>query len=119
MPTSVSVDTHSQQYLLKILEIPGKSVTQTYIDVIKTRLDELQLTYSIDIIIDDNMMQNQHGRPLQQQGGGVTYPYSTFEAAINSVMPVRKSEQSLITSCPNESTKSMPAFRLPKTALKV
>jgi len=94
----IKSDTQSQIYLLKILEIPGKSVTQKYIDVIKNRLDAMQLEYSIDIIIDDNLLESDQGRSIQLGGGDSTYPYSLFEAAIDNIVPSVNYNKSWIAS---------------------
>mgnify|MGYP000185459145 CR=1 FL=1 len=94
----IKSDTQSQIYLLKILEIPGKSVTQKYIDVIKNRLDAMQLEYSIDIIIDDNLLESDQGQSIQLGGGDSTYPYSLFEAAIDNIVPSVNYNKSWIAS---------------------
>lgn len=100
MDTDNQTDTGNmdQRYLLKILEVSGKSVTQKYIDVVKYKLDEMKLKYSIDIIIDENLLKHAEHNNLQYGGGNTTYPYRMFEAAIDSILPDMKSQQSWLTT---------------------
>ena len=78
---------NSQTYLLKILEIPGKSVTQQYIAVMKDKLDKLGLKHSINIVVDENMVRNAPQINGQSGGGdGSTFPYNIFEGALDKIL---------------------------------
>ena len=88
-----AADTNSQTYLLKILEIPGKSVTDKYITVLKDNLDKRGLKYSINIVVDENITRNmQHVTEQTGGGGDSTYPYNLFESKIDSILAQRMSE---------------------------
>lgn len=88
-----AADTNSQTYLLKILEIPGKSVTDKYITVLKNNLDKRGLKYSINIVVDENITRNmQHVTEQTGGGGDSTYPYNLFESKIDSILAQRMSE---------------------------
>jgi hypothetical protein len=85
---------NSQTYLLKILEIPGKSVTQQYIAVMKDKLDTLGLKHSINIIVDENLIRNVP--QINGQSGGSdssTFPYNIFEGALDKILSRRVEEQ--------------------------
>lgn len=85
---------NSQTYLLKILEIPGKSVTQQYIAVMKDKLDKLGLTHSINIVLDENLVRNALQINGQSGGGeGTTFPYNIFEGALDKVLRRNVEEQ--------------------------
>ena len=85
---------NSQTYLLKILEIPGKSVTQQYIAVMKDKLDKLGLTHSINIVVDENLMRKMPQINGQSGGGdGSTFPYNIFEGAIDKILSRNVEEQ--------------------------
>jgi len=78
---------NSQTYLLKILEIPGKSVTQQYIAVLKDKLDKLGLNHSINIVVDENMLRNVPQTNGQSGGGdGSTFPFNIFESALDKIL---------------------------------
>ena len=70
---------NSQTYLLKILEIPGKSVTQKYIAVVKDKLDKLGLKHSTNIVVDENTLRNMPQINGQSGGDGSTFPFNIFE----------------------------------------
>ena len=92
-------DSSSQKYLLKILEIPGKSVTQQYIDVIKDKLDSLELKYSLDIVLDENLIHNVNNANGMQSGGASTFPYNSFESVIDNLIRKEQSDKNwIITS---------------------
>ena len=85
---------NSQTYLLKILEIPGKSVTQQYIAVMKDKLDKLGLKHSINIVVDENMVRNAPQINGQSGGGdGSTFPYNIFEGALDKILRRNVEEQ--------------------------
>ena len=85
---------NSQTYLLKILEIPGKSVTQQYIAVMKDKLDKLGLKHSINIVVDENMVRNAPQINGQFGGGdGSTFPYNIFEGALDKILRRNVEEQ--------------------------
>ena len=78
---------NSQTYLLKILEIPGKSVTQQYIAVVKDKLDKLGLKHSINIVVNENLARNAPQINGQSGGGdGSTFPYNIFEGALDTIL---------------------------------
>lgn len=85
---------NSQTYLLKILEIPGKSVTQQYIAVVKDKLDKLGLKHSINIVVDENLVRNE-SQINGQSGGGdsSTFPYNVFEGALDTILRRNVEEQ--------------------------
>lgn len=86
-------ETISQTYLLKILEIPGKSVTQKYIAVLKDKLDKQDLKYSINIVVDEN--QAHSIQPINEQSGGgsgSTFPYNVFENTLDRIL-MKRNEQ--------------------------
>lgn len=91
-------DFSSQKYLLKILEIPGKSVTQKYIDVIKDKLDNLDLKYSFDIVLDENLIDNLNNTNGVQSGGASTYPYNMFESMVDNLIRREQSDKNWITT---------------------
>lgn len=92
-------DSSSQKYLLKILEIPGKSVTQQYIDVIKDKLESLDLKYSLDIVLDENLIHNVNNANGMQSGGASTFPYNSFESVIDNLIRKEQSDKNwIITS---------------------
>lgn len=91
-------DSSSQKYLLKILEIPGKSVTQKYIDVIKDKLDKLDLKYSLDIVLDENLLHNVTNTNGVQSGGASTFPYSSFESIIDNLIRKGQTDKNWITT---------------------
>lgn len=92
-------DSSSQKYLLKILEIPGKSVTQKYIDVIKDKLDNLDLKYSFDIVLDENLLDSLNNTNGVQSGGASTYPYNMFESMLDNLIRREQSDKNwIITS---------------------
>ena len=85
---------NSQTYLLKILEIPGKSVTQQYIAVMKDKLDKLGLKHSINIVVDENLVRNAPQINGQSGGGdGSTFPYNIFEGALDTILRRNAEEQ--------------------------
>ena len=85
---------NSQTYLLKILEIPGKSVTQQYIAVMKDKLDKLGLKHSINIVVDENLLRNVPQINGQSGGGdGSTFPYNIFEGALDKILSRNVEEQ--------------------------
>ena len=85
---------NSQTYLLKILEIPGKSVTQQYIAVMKDKLDKLGLKHSINIVVDENLLRNVPQINGQSGGGdGSTFPYNIFEGALDTILRRNVEEQ--------------------------
>jgi hypothetical protein len=85
---------NSQTYLLKILEIPGKSVTQQYIEVVKDKLDKLGLKHSINIVVDENLVRNVPQINGQSGGGdGSTFPYNIFEGALDKILSRQVEEQ--------------------------
>ena len=84
---------NSQTYLLKILEIPGKSVTQQYIAVMKDKLDKLGLTHSINIVLDENLVRNAPQINGQSGGDSSTFPYNIFEGALDKVLRRNVEEQ--------------------------
>ena len=85
---------NSQTYLLKILEIPGKSVTQQYIAVIKDKLDKLGLKHSINIVVDENLVRKMPQINGQSGGGdGSTFPYNIFEGALDTILRRNVEEQ--------------------------
>ena len=85
---------NSQTYLLKILEIPGKSVTQQYIAVMKDKLDKLGLKYSINIVVDENLARKMPQINGQSGGGdGTTFPYNIFEGALDTILRRNVEEQ--------------------------
>ena len=85
---------NSQTYLLKILEIPGKSVTQQYIAVMKDKLDKLGLKYSINIVVDENLVRNMPQINGQSGGGeGSTFPFNVFEGALDKILRRQTDEQ--------------------------
>ena len=85
---------NSQTYLLKILEIPGKSVTQQYIAVMKDKLDKLGLKHSINIVVDENLLRNVPQINGQSGGGdGSTFPYNIFEGALDKILNRQAEEQ--------------------------
>ena len=89
----MAADTNSQTYLLKILEIPGKSVTEKYIAVLKDKLEKRGLKYSINIVVDENIARNM--QPITEQtggGGDSTFPYNLFESKIDRILAKRMSE---------------------------
>jgi hypothetical protein len=88
----------SQKYLLKILEIPGKSVTQKYIDSIKNKLDSLELKYSFDIVLDENLIENLNNTNGVQSGGASTYPFNVFESFLDSFIRKDQSDKNWITT---------------------
>lgn len=88
----------SQKYLLKILEIPGKSVTQKYIDSIKNKLDSLELKYSFDIVLDENLIENLNNMNGVQSGGASTYPYNMFESMLDNLIRKDQSDKNWITT---------------------
>jgi hypothetical protein len=78
---------NSQTYLLKILEIPGKSVTQQYIAVVKDKLDTLGLKHSINIVVDENLVRKMPQINGQSGGGdSSTFPYNIFEGALDKIL---------------------------------
>ena len=86
-------ETISQTYLLKILEIPGKSVTQKYLAVLKDKLDKHDLKYSFNIVVDEN--QAHSIQPINEQSGGgsgSTFPYNVFENTLDSIF-MKRNEQ--------------------------
>ena len=86
-------ETISQTYLLKILEIPGKSVTQKYIAVLKDKLDKHDLKYSFNIVVDEN--QAHSIQPINEQSGGgsgSTFPYNVFENTLDKIL-MKRNEQ--------------------------
>jgi hypothetical protein len=86
-------ETISQTYLLKILEIHGKSVTQKYIAVLKDTLDKRGLKYSINIVVDEN--QAHIIQPINEQSGGgsgSTFPYNVFENTLDRIL-MKRNEQ--------------------------
>jgi hypothetical protein len=85
---------NSQKYLLKILEIPGKSVTQQYIAVMKDKLDKLGLKHSINIVVDENLARK-IPQINGQSGGGdsSTFPYNIFEGALDKILSRNVEEQ--------------------------
>jgi len=91
-------DSSSQKYLLKILEIPGKSVTQKYIDVIKDKLDSLDLKYSLDIVLDENLLHTVSNTNGGQSGGASTFPYSSFEAILDNLIRKGQTDKNWITT---------------------
>lgn len=91
-------DSSSQKYLLKILEIPGKSVTQNYIDVIKNKLESLDLKYSLDIILDENLIHNVNNNNSVQSGGASTFPYSSFESVLDNLIRKEQTDKNWITT---------------------
>ena len=91
-------DSSSQKYLLKILEIPGKSVTQKYIDIIKDNLDRLNLKYSLDIVLDENLIHTINSTNSVQSGGASTFPYSSFESVIDNLIRKEESDKNWITT---------------------
>jgi hypothetical protein len=92
-------DSSSQKYLLKILEIPGKSVTQKYIDAIKDKLDNLKLKYSFDIVLDENLIDNLNNTNGVQSGGASTYPYNMFESMLDNLIRKEQADKnSIVTS---------------------
>ena len=91
-------DSSSQKYLLKILEIPGKSVTQKYIDLIKDNLDRLDLKYSLDIVLDENLIHTINSTNSVQSGGASTFPYSSFESVIDNLIRKEESDKNWITT---------------------
>lgn len=96
--THILSDSSSQKYLLKILEIPGKSVTQKYIDVIKDKLDNLDLKYSFDIVLDENLINNLNNTNGVQSGGASTYPYNMFESMLDNLIRREQSDKNWITT---------------------
>jgi hypothetical protein len=85
---------NSQTYLLKILEIPGKSVTQQYIAVVKDKLDKLGLKHSINIVVDENLVRNMPQLNGQSGGGeGSTFPFNVFEGALDKILRRQTDEQ--------------------------
>ena len=85
---------NSQTYLLKILEIPGKSVTQQYIAVMKDKLDKLGLKHSINIVVDENLVRKMPQINGQSGGGdGSTFPYNVFEGALDKILSRNAEEQ--------------------------
>ena len=85
---------NSQTYLLKILEIPGKSVTQKYIALVKDKLDKLGLKHSINIVVDENLARNAPQINGQSGGGdGSTFPYNIFEGALDKILRRNVEEQ--------------------------
>jgi hypothetical protein len=85
---------NSQTYLLKILEIPGKSVTQQYIAVMKDKLDKLGLKHSINIVVNENLVRNAPQINGQSGGGdGSTFPYNIFEGALDKILRRQVEEQ--------------------------
>jgi hypothetical protein len=85
---------NSQTYLLKILEVPGKSVTQQYIAVMKDKLDTLGLKHSINIVVDENLLRNVPQINGQSGGGdSSTFPYNIFEGALDKILSRRVEEQ--------------------------
>ena len=85
---------NSQTYLLKILEIPGKSVTQKYIALVKDKLDKLGLKHSINIVADENLVRNVPQINGQSGGGdGSTFPYNIFEGALDKILRRNVEEQ--------------------------
>lgn len=85
---------NSQTYLLKILEIPGKSVTQQYIAVVKDKLDKLGLKHSINIVVDENLVRNVPQINGQSGGGnGSSFPYNIFEGALDKILSRHVEEQ--------------------------
>jgi hypothetical protein len=91
-------DSSSQKYLLKILEIPGKSVTQKYIDVIKDKLESLDLKYSLDIVLDENLIHNVNNNNGTQSGGASTFPYNSFESVLDNLIRKEQSDKNWITT---------------------
>lgn len=91
--TIMAEETISQTYLLKILEIPGKSVTQKYIAVLKDKLDKHDLKYSFNIVVDEN--QAHSIQPINEQSGGgsgSTFPYNVFENTLDKIL-MKRNEQ--------------------------
>jgi hypothetical protein len=85
---------NSQTYLLKILEIPGKSVTQQYIAVMKDKLDKLGLKHSINIVVNENLVRNAPQINGQSGGGGgSTFPYNIFEGALDTILRRQTEEE--------------------------
>ena len=85
---------NSQTYLLKILEIPGKSVTQQYIAVVKDKLDTLGLKHSINIVVDENLVRKMPQINGQSGGGdSSTFPYNIFEGALDTILRRNVEEQ--------------------------
>lgn len=85
---------NSQTYLLKILEMPGKSVTQQYIAVMKDKLDTLGLKHSINIVVDENLARKMPQINGQSGGGdGSTFPYNIFEGALDTILRRQVEEQ--------------------------
>ena len=92
----MALDTNSQTYLLKILEIPDKSVTQKYLSLLKDKLEKRDLKYTINIVVDENLVHDI--KPVMEQSGGddgdgSTFPYNLFENAINKVITKRREER--------------------------
>ena len=85
---------NSQTYLLKVLEMPGKSVTQQYISVVKDKLDKHGLTHSINIVVDENLVRNAPQINGQSGGGdGSTFPYNIFEGALDTILRRQTEDQ--------------------------
>ena len=91
----MALDTNSQTYLLKILEIPDKSVTQKYLSLLKDKLEKRDLKYTINFVVDENLVHDI--KPVMEQSGGdndgSTFPYNLFEDAINKVITKRREQQ--------------------------
>ena len=90
----MALDTNSQTYLLKILEIPDKSVTQKYLSLLKDKLEKRDLKYTINFVVDENLVRNAPQINGQSGGGeGTTFPYNIFEGALDKVLRRNVEEQ--------------------------
>ena len=62
--------------VIKILEIPGKSVTEKYIANMRDKLDKQGLKYTINIVVDENMLHSMQA--VSGQTGGDGHPSRTI-----------------------------------------
>jgi hypothetical protein len=89
-------NTAMQKYLLKILEIPGKSVTQQYIAILRDKLDKQGLKYSIRIVVDENLLENMQSENIQT-GGASTFPFNVVENLFERLFHSKQKEKDWIT----------------------
>jgi hypothetical protein len=85
--------------VIKILEIPGKSVTEKYIANMRDKLDKQGLKYTINIVVDEKMFHSMQAESGQTGGDGSSFPYNLFEKFFNKVVPKENaSEKNGITT---------------------
>jgi hypothetical protein len=102
------------EFILRIFEVPGKHIAESYINEISEQMDRLELKYDFQIITETEEFDN-----IMNGGSDSTYPYKQFEKVFDSVSSNFKSSKSpgliepstaseSITTSPDESITTSP-----------